>query len=78
MVTGHTSNITGQARRVSGFFDRGAIIVGGAGRLPSFTLWSASLKKNVTSEIKKKMLSIIHILSAEIPEAARVFISSHF
>ena len=53
MVTGNTWNVTGLAIRVSGFFDRGAVIIGGAGRLASFTLWSASLKKNVTPEQKR-------------------------
>ena len=60
MVTGHTWNVTGLARRVSEFFDRGAVIVGGAGRLPSFTLWSASLKKNVTPEKKKIVINDPH------------------
>ena len=47
MVTGNTLNITGLAKCVSGFLDRGATITGGGGKVPSFTLWSASLKKNV-------------------------------
>ena len=54
MVTGNTLNVTGLARRVSGFFDRGAVITGGS--RPSFTLWHASLKKNVTPEMKRNIV----------------------
>ena len=50
MVTGNTLNVTGLARRVSGFFDRNSIITGGS--RPSDTLWRALLKKNVTPEMK--------------------------
>ena len=54
MVTGNTLNVTGLARRISGFFDRGATITGE--QPPSYTLWSASLKKNVTPEMKRNIV----------------------